>query len=386
MLAITERKGTLLSRKQSKPYEKQKSSLEVEFQSFLRSTTSRDVCTATSDDVVNFLIWKDNFGKTTIHEDSCPFDIRDKSFCSCPKRLAYGTVDSYIGKLRAIFHKYGRSGSDTIVPGLGNPAAHASVKSYLKAIKEEQLMARVVPSQAEPFFIHDLLLLSSEIKKRMRMPAISPSQLFILGRDQAFFKVQFFGGDRAADLGKTKTREMLYFPNKKGLLFNHTLTKSLREGSPNVFAVKPHEDCTVCPVTAIEVYLRLCDAMNIPIRQGYLFRPVNPSGEILPAPFDSGAAQARLSFYTKHIAAFNDRHITLHGLRSGCAISLALSGVKLDNIMDHVGWKTTSTADHYIKFCQVLLPGGAAEALSKLPLDLTDTYKENNQLKDFTQV
>jgi hypothetical protein len=33
----------------------------------------------------------------------------------------------------------------------------------------------------------------------------------------------------------------------------------------------------------------------------------------------------------------------MHGLRSGCAISLALVGAELLVIMQHVGWKTSAT-------------------------------------------
>ena len=75
------------------------------------------------------------------------------------------------------------------------------------------------------------MFLSSEIAKRMNVHVRSPAQLFVLARDQAFFKVQFFGGDRAGDLGRMKTKEILYFPGKKALHFNHTLTKSLRDGT-----------------------------------------------------------------------------------------------------------------------------------------------------------
>ena len=90
------------------------------------------------------------------------------------------------------------------------------------------------------------------------------------------------------------------------------------------------------------------------IRQG----PLNPSGEILAAPFESAAAQARLSTYVRQIPAFTNRNVTLHGPRSGCAISLAIAGAKLDAIMDQVGWKSSSSARHYIKLNQVLGLGG----------------------------
>ena len=133
------------------------------------------------------------------------------------------------------------------------------------------------------------MFLSSEIAKQMNAHVRSSAQLFVLATDQTFFKVQFLGGDRAGDLGRMKTKEILYFPGKKALLFNHTLTKSLRDGTSNVFALKHHIDSSVCPVTAVEVYISLCDQLKTSIRQGFLFRPFNPSGEILPAPLESGA-------------------------------------------------------------------------------------------------
>ena len=186
----------------------------MEFSQFLESTSKRDICSAIPDDVVDFLIWKDNFGKTVVHFDTCPlFGEKSVSSCVCPKRLAYGPVDSIIGKLRAIFNKYGRAATDSLFPGVVNPAASPLVKSYLSAVREEQLGARVVQGWAEPFFLQDLVFLSSEIAKRMNVHVRSSAQLFVLARDQAFFKVQFFGGDRAGALGRMKTKEILYFPS-----------------------------------------------------------------------------------------------------------------------------------------------------------------------------
>ena len=178
----------------------------------------KDISTATPDDIVNFLVWKDQFGKTIVHQDACPFfGHKEKSSCQCPRRLAYGTLDSLVGKLRAIFSQGGRTIGDAVLPGYGNPAASLKVKSYLSAVKEEQLLARTIPTQAEPFFIQDLAAISTEIFKRLSGTISSPVQLFLLARDQAFFKTLFFAGDRAGDLGRVKTKEMLYFPQKEGL-------------------------------------------------------------------------------------------------------------------------------------------------------------------------
>ena len=53
--------------------------------------------------------------------------------------------------------------------------------------------------------------------------------------------------------------------------------------------------------------------------------------------------------------------------------------------MDHVGWKSSSPALHYIKLNQVLSCGGAADALSSLTLDLADAFKEYKDLRGFTK-
>ena len=121
------------------------------------------------------------------------------------------------------------------------------------------------------------------------------------------------------------------------------------------------------------------------MRQGYLSRPLNASGEILAAPFDSTAAQARLSGYVTSLPhVFGSGNITLHGLRSGCAISLALAGSHRPDIFSHVGWKTSKMAEHYIKFNRVLFPGGASDALANISLDLHALYQKQNRLTGFT--
>ena len=51
-----------------------------------------------------------------------------------------------------------------------------------------------------------------------------------------------------------------------------------------------------------------------------------------------------------------DNGETLHGFRSGCAITLALTGADLAEIMDHVGWTRRHTALYYMQLAKVLDP------------------------------
>ena len=107
---IRRRKLELTCRRSATPYGKQKSALEKEFTGFLENLDPPlDVLSATPSAVVDFLIWKDNFGKTTVHQQLCRFSgQRFNTYSLRPKRLAYGTIDSLIGKLRFIFCLYGR--------------------------------------------------------------------------------------------------------------------------------------------------------------------------------------------------------------------------------------------------------------------------------------
>ena len=82
---------------------------------------------------------------------------------------------------------------DSVIPWYGNSAASLTVKLYLTAVKEEQLLARTVPIQDEPFLIQDLFATSSEILKRLSGRISSPTQLFVLAREQAFLKTLLFG-------------------------------------------------------------------------------------------------------------------------------------------------------------------------------------------------
>jgi len=141
LAAIDARLQQLTQTANTSSYSKQKSSLRVEFETFLASIYS-----ATPEDVSRFLIWKDRHGKRVVHVAECVnAPNQDASDCGCPKRLAFKTVDSYIGKLRAIFNEAGRSGEWNSMLGFGNPAASSPVQGYLKAVSEEQLRAHIVP-------------------------------------------------------------------------------------------------------------------------------------------------------------------------------------------------------------------------------------------------
>ena len=264
----------------SSAYAKQKNSLKKEFSAFLGSLPgSKTLFSATPKDVCRFLAWKDSRGKTQVHVTACSYLGKHQLHsCGCPVSLCYATVDSYIGKFRAIFKEAGREGDWNSALGLGNPAASADVKAYLKAFTSEQLQAAVTPKQATPLFLVKIVQLPRVIGKNVS--SWHYWQLFVYATDAALFKALFFRGGRANDLTLVKTQEIMRFPRNDGLLFNHVWGKSLRDSSANLFGVRRHSDLSLCPVQAIELYVAISSALSVDLLAGYLFRPLSSAGKI----------------------------------------------------------------------------------------------------------
>ena len=290
-------------------------------------------------------------------------------------------MDSYIGKLRSILHDNGRQGEYDTRMGFGNPATDKMLKNYLRIVSAEQLQARITPKQATPFFVDKLVSLAHHLDKCLQSQTLTPTQRYILARDQAYFKAVFFSGDRPGDMGQVKVPEILRFPKDDGFLFNHVWGKTLRDGDSNVFGIRRNLNATICPIRGIEQYMETASQLRINLNSGFLFRPTNPQGAIVNAPYSSSAAEARLKHYLTQMGSDNGE--TLHGFRSGCAITLALSGAELSEIMDHVGWARRHTALHYLQLAKVLRPDGTSAKLVDIPDSHTADWKDLNELKRF---
>ncbi|KAI8516626.1 hypothetical protein Bbelb_052070 [Branchiostoma belcheri] len=337
----------------SSDYGRKKVAMEQELSDFLGNISPpKDLITASPKNVCAFLVWKDKGGKTVVHATDCKnFGNKRKTDCGCPRRLAAGTVDAMIGQLRAIFNNRGRGGewNDTICTG--NPAAAPRVKQYLKVVKEEQANAMVQPTQAQPVFFNKLERVCRHIANKMKDPAVKEAAWFTLARDQAFFKILFFAADRASDLGRCKAEELAWLPGEKGIRFNHTFGKTLRNGSANAFPILAGKSNATCPVQGLRIYMRVAKALKIRLNKGYLFRTVDKSHRVLNQPFLYDAAQSRFKAYLCEMGEYEGE--TLHGVRTASAITMALGGADDSSLMTHVGWRSKSTAERYLRLDRV---------------------------------
>ncbi|ERN18766.1 hypothetical protein AMTRI_Chr07g75140 [Amborella trichopoda] len=103
--------------------------------------------------VLEFLRYLDQFGKTKVHSQSCPFfgHPHPPAPCPCPLRQAWGSLDALIGRLRAAYEENGGKPE-------ANPFGARAVRLYLREVRESQAKARGI---------------AYEKKKRKRPPNMS---------------------------------------------------------------------------------------------------------------------------------------------------------------------------------------------------------------------
>ena len=127
--------------------------------------------------------------------------------------------------------------------------------------------------------------------------------------------------------------------------------------------------------------------MQIDLTGGYLFRPTTAQGEIADTAVSSAAMNARLKTYLWE-AGLDDGE-TAHSFRSGCAVTLALAGSALADIMGHVGWERAHTARYYMQLEKVLRHDSTSALMAAAVDDnqnvheLTTLYQNLNAVKDF---
>lgn len=119
----------------------------------------------------------------------------------------------------------------------GNPICSPELERYLRAVQLEQSKSHVVQKQAKPLFLDKLRSISAQIKDMLKESHLKASDRYILLRDQAFFKVQYFSGDRANVLWLCLSQEVKQFLKGNGLLFSHTVDKTLGKGKLNEFCL-----------------------------------------------------------------------------------------------------------------------------------------------------
>ncbi|KAF5823086.1 putative ALOG domain-containing protein [Helianthus annuus] len=106
--------------------------------------------------IIEFIRYLDQFGKTKVHTQLCPFFGRPNdspAVCPCPLRQAWGSLDALIGRLRAAYEENGGKWQT-------NPFGARAVRLYLREVRDSQAKARGISFEKK--------------KKRKRPPQLPP--------------------------------------------------------------------------------------------------------------------------------------------------------------------------------------------------------------------
>ncbi|PWA82293.1 hypothetical protein CTI12_AA178370 [Artemisia annua] len=113
--------------------------------------------------VLEFLRYLDQFGKTKVHTQLCPFygHPNPPCPCPCPLKQAWGSLDALIGRLRAAYEETG--GQSEM-----NPFGARAVRLYLREVRDMQSKARgisyekkkrkrpIVPQEDQQHFVTNI--------------------------------------------------------------------------------------------------------------------------------------------------------------------------------------------------------------------------------------
>ncbi|XP_061192114.1 uncharacterized protein LOC133200311 [Saccostrea echinata] len=341
--AIDERLSQLEKNEDNKKATKKMKSLEKRMRLFLPQLPhSPDLTSMTPHDVCRFMVWSDRL-KTQVHEISCRHLGKLGLFeCACPTRLAAGTIHNMMQQISEILYIHGGTRSWDVHTKSGNPCLSPEVENYVKLCKEEQAKSHVLSKQAKPIFLGKIKKLTLFIEREFAHRDLSLREKFVLIRDQAIFKIQYFAGDRISDVCNILSQEVKKLQDNSSFVFNHTYGKTLRgDGKSDTFVVKRSQDKSICPVVGLENYYAWSKQNKVDLSLGYLFRPV--SGRVLDQQLGCSAINERLRYYLVSLGIYEGE--TPHSLRGGFVVTMAISGTAASP--KDVGWSSERWAYYY---------------------------------------
>ncbi len=343
---ILKRISTLDALVDTKSYSKKKSSFYGQFYDFLISLTpSKTLHSATPLDIRKFLVWIEKNGKTRLHLECCEFRGLGSGVhcdCECPTTMAWGTLDSKVGMLRALYRDEG-FGTEW-GPNGTNPAASPEVRKHLRACALEQGRSSVPVTQAIPLFLDKVQALGRYMEYHMENNMLFLHRLLCM-RDITFFRVVAQTGDRANDLACLQTGDI--FRSKDGdYILKLYEGKTISVARPRYVPLFKSDEVELCPVASINNMVAMFREYGIDLKQGYLFRRMSDErNSFANEHITSSAINARLHMHLDN-ASLNAGE-TVHGARRGLALTLASMGVDDDNICQHLGWYSKRMCLYY---------------------------------------
>lgn len=327
-------------------------------------------------ELIAFLLEKDITGRTTVHRKSCRSyaatvtqpTAANAHACHCPTRASHTSLDTIVGKLRAVYQRNGRTAPWDPETATGNPADSNLVTQYLRLCKREQRDAGVRPRQApvisrEVFEATMNAILCDWHEARQAglvRYALETAQL------AAFLSLSWYSMDRGTDLthfsfatvaksiaadttGRYRTVWRVDRVRGKTVSGPSGGSYVLRDdGSPyhptTVWAL--YEEAALLAGADIGCYPSFPQFASNAAGDGIAPRPAT-------RPVTAGGMKKRLLPYLRTTGLAVAETFTLHSLRSSGAIDAINRGVPVSEVLDTAMWGNPRHARHYMELRHV---------------------------------
>ena len=161
-------------------------------------------------------------------------------------------------------------------------------------------------------------------------------------RDRALLLIGYTAAMRRSELALVEYEHITWV--KQGIEILIPYSKTDQVGESIVKRIPYGLRKTTCPIQALEAWLEA-----VGINEAWVFRPVTKSGPVRERPLSDRAIATIVKEHA--IAAGIDGALDMagHSLRSGAAITAAVNGASLAQLVQLGSWKDTRTALRYIQ-------------------------------------
>lgn len=317
-----------------------------------------DLNDATPDDVIYFLLSKDDRGITKIHTASCPLlsfsNPQRLHACLCPKRAAASALRKTRSHLKMAFESNGLTMAWNPQTLTGNPCSAPQVIALISDVKKEQFKAGVKPVQA-PLFDQTVyqalmrIVLSSWSRASSNGDHLRAANAI---QDALFYSIMWHTGLRAADTFELRYQQIR--PVGDSWKIPLTLTKTAKEHSRAHTVVVRNDHGPFNPIQIFPAYVAAADRLALSASHGDIFRSIIPQEE-------GSASWGHLLSYAPMAARLQKwadslnlpDAIMLHGFHGSHAAHRLEQGDSISTICLEMPW-TLGTFHHYVTGREVM--------------------------------
>ncbi|KAI9349182.1 hypothetical protein BDR26DRAFT_853182 [Obelidium mucronatum] len=245
-----------------------------------------------------------------------------------------------------------------------NPALSRKLDNLLNMKYKEAKNALVLPAQATPIFESEATCVVDKLWEKFEAATTIKAKVPWI-QAIAFILMIKASGRRPGDIARLHVNMAIYLPQKQGLLFVMTVSKT---GLSRFVVTRKAKNKRSCAVRAIETYITTLKRFNYNFYQTSLLFPnltrIPKVGQYLwhceNSAIDVQAVNRLLKTTAKECGYTHD--LKLYGLR----VASALEAREIDTMdslqktMDKGGWKTQEMAKHYSKYFPVTQNKGTA--------------------------